>query len=267
MSNRFLLCKPDYFAIEYEINPWMDRKNNIDTDASMDQWQTFHDGLAEFADIELIDPKPGLPDMVFTANAGLTLRNSKIFALSRFVHKERCFEEDEFRDWFQKKRYKIFQPKTSFEGAGDALRMGNHMIIGHGFRSHEKSAMFVNRLGLMNEPEKFGFVAVRLTDPRFYHLDTCYCPLKDRDYIIFPDAFEEVGLARLRKYGNEITVSEEEAKNFACNAVCVGEHVFLPTGCPDTLEKLEGLGYTPHEYEMSEFIKSGGACKCLTLRL
>ena len=265
---KYLLCKPEYFAIEYEINPWMNRQNNVDANLAMEQWQTFHDGLAEHADIELIEPKSGLPDMVFTANAGLTFRDAKIFCLSKFAYKERMWEQDYFLSWFEKKKYKTFQAKIPFEGAGDALRVGNHMIIAHGFRSHVKVAQFINRIGIMADPDKFGFSSVQLIDPRFYHLDTCFCPLQDRDYIVFPGAFLPEGIARIRKYGlSEVEVSEEEAVKFACNAVCVDRHVFLPSGCPDTVEKLKAIGYTPHEYEMSEFIKSGGACKCLTLKL
>jgi len=267
MSDRFLMCKPEHYGIEYEINPWMHKENVVDPKLALQQWQTFYDELKSVAEVELIQQKPGLPDMVFTANAGLTFKSFKVFALSKFAHDERMPEEEHFKQWFADRGYKVFQPKTMFEGAGDALRIGNQMMIGHGFRSQEESGPFIHRLGLMNEPETFGYSMIQLVDPRFYHLDTCYCPLKNHDFIFYPDAFTPESADQLREHGGtEIAVIEEEAERFACNAVLAGDHVFLPSGCPNTVEKLTELGYTPHEMEMSEFLKSGGACKCLTLR-
>jgi len=62
-------------------------------------------------------------------------------------------------------------------------------------------------------------------------------------------------------------VPENEAKHFACNAVVLGKHVIMPANCPETKNHLEHKGFTVFECDMSEFIKAGGACKCLTLLL
>ena len=135
---------------------------------------------------------------------------------------------------------------------------GMRMKCGHGCRSDELAYTRFN-----NDHH-----LVELIDPYFYHLDTCFCPLQNGDYLIWPGAFDENGLKNIRYIGNnEISVIESEAKQFACNAVVIGKDVILPSGCTDTIQKLHQAGYITHEIEMSEFIKSGGACKCLTLKI
>ena len=268
----FLMCKPDFYCVSYEINPWMDVQNNADKDKAIQQWTSLESKIKELGGtVHLIDPQPGLPDMVFTANAGLFFGNNIL--ISRFKHKERQGEEIFFNAWFagftQPITGIIYPEKDTqdqpFEGAGDALyfnsRGQNSLIVGQGFRSSLKAythfSKYVEDLAV-----------VTLVDPYFYHLDTCFCPLNDGQYLIYPHAFDGHSLRQIRSRGTyEISVPEEEAKLFACNAVLIHNNVILPKGCPKTMSMLQDNGYTPHELEMSEFIKSGGACKCLTLRL
>lgn len=260
----FLLCKPDFYGIDYQINPWMNVENNADKQKAIRQWNSLESKIRELGGtVHLIDPKPGLPDMVFTANAGLFFDNFVMVA--RFKHKERKGEEIYFREWFAA-RYGIMHPEKHiqnkpFEGAGDALYFGDSLVVGHGFRSE------LDAYDGFYEHVK-DLLIMRLVDPYFYHLDTCFCPLNDGEYLIYPNAFDAYSLRLIRPKGTfEISVPEEEAKLFACNAVLLGKNVILPKGCPKTMDKLEQRGYIPHELDMSEYIKSGGACKCLTLRL
>ena len=64
-----------------------------------------------------------------------------------------------------------------------------------------------------------------------------------------------------------IEVRTEEAARFACNAVVLGRHVVLNTGCPQLESDLRARGYSLYSTELDEFIKAGGSAKCLTLRL
>jgi N-dimethylarginine dimethylaminohydrolase len=62
-----------------------------------------------------------------------------------------------------------------------------------------------------------------------------------------------------------IDVSPEEAMHFSCNAVVIERDIVLPQGAPQLVAALQRRGYRCHELPMSEFIKAGGACKCLTM--
>jgi N-dimethylarginine dimethylaminohydrolase len=255
----FLLCRPDFYGIDYSINPWMDVNNKADKNKVVEQWNSLESKIKELGGtVQLVKPVEGLPDMVFTANAALILKDGKVI-VSTFFHKERQKETEYFDEWFLDNGHVIYHNILPFEGAGDALYIGDMLIGGYGFRSD---------LAVYSIPCFSPVTVVKLVNPYFYHLDTCFCPLDDLDYMIYPGAFDDAGLQSIRSLGgNEISVPEDEAKLFACNAVQINKNIILPAGCPETMKLLQEKGYQPHPLEMSEFIKSGGACKCLTLKL
>jgi N-dimethylarginine dimethylaminohydrolase len=81
-----LLCPPDYYGIEYEINPWMSRARGAEAALAQKQWKELHATLLKLnCNIHLVAPQPNLPDMVFTDNAGLTV--GRRFIPSNFRHK------------------------------------------------------------------------------------------------------------------------------------------------------------------------------------
>src|SRR5262249_40485039 len=149
-----------------------------------------------------------------------------------------------------------------FEGAGDALFCGETLFAGYRFRSDVRSHQWVaDRLGVEVLP-------MELVDPRFYHLDTCFCPLSEREAIYYPGALDDYGRSVLRdRIPGLVEVSSEEAVSFSCNAVVVGRSVVLNAGVPKLTGALEAAGYRVHPLTLTEFIKSGGSAKCLTLRL
>ena len=259
----FVLCRPDFYGISYTINPWMSLSNQADRSIAIEQWDTLKDRVREYGGETLFCPsKAGLPDMVFTANAGLVYKDKNMVVLSNFRHDERKGEEQHFLEWFLERGYLIKTVEHSFEGAGDALFLDKTLVGGYGFRSE------VEVYDEIRQALGCPVVAVKLVDSRFYHLDTCFCPLDGMDYLIFPGAFDDTGLATIRALGgNEIVVPEAEAVRFGCNAVCIGRTVIMPTGCDETMQKLEQGGYRPVPVDMGQFIKAGGACKCLTLAL
>jgi N-dimethylarginine dimethylaminohydrolase len=262
-SPRLLLCPPDHFGIEYEINAWMHRERGADRVAARAQWQNLCAALLECgAQIELVAPQPGLPDMVFTANAGLVIGGRVI--LSSFRHPQRRGEAAHFAHWFEQNGWEIIRLPEDlfFEGEGDALWCGDVLFCGYRFRSdiraHERVAELLHQL----------VVSVELVDDRFYHLDTCFCPLPDGNAVWFPEAFDEYAQRAIRAHVRELVpVTREEALRFACNALVLGREVILPAGCPALEKVLRARGYRTHAVEVGEFLKSGGACKCLALRL
>ena len=113
-------------------------------------------------------------------------------------------------------------------------------------------------------------IPLELVDPRFYHLDTCFCPLSGGELLYFPSAFDQYGqrvIAERIAPERRLVVPEVEALMFACNAVCLGKHVVLPSACAETMRLLESRGYLSHPLPLDEFMKSGGSAKCLTLAL
>jgi N-dimethylarginine dimethylaminohydrolase len=260
---RILMCPPDYFGIEYEINPWMNVRVGSDTERSRRQWNALH-GTLQALDVvvDRIDPVPGLPDLVFTANAGVVYRN--LFISSRFRFGVRQGEAAYFEDWARRRGFEVVNlPEGwNFEGAGDALFCGETLFAGYRFRSDVRSHQWVGeRLGVEVLP-------MELVDPRFYHLDTCFCPLAPDWALYYPGAFDDYGRSVLRdRIPHLIEVVAEEAASFSCNAVVVGRTVVLNEGAPKLAATLKDAGYAVGPLGFSEFIKSGGSAKCLTLRI
>ncbi|MEM7612070.1 MAG: arginine deiminase-related protein [Pseudomonadota bacterium] len=265
--DRILMCAPDYFTVDQAINPWMaGNEGQLDRALAERQWNTLVDAISEFADVVTIEPQPGLPDMVFTANAGVVYGDKAI--ASHFMPHERRPEEAHFKNWFRDNGFKLLDldEKLGFEGAGDCLidRGGPWLWTGFGFRTEiEAHPVIGDYLGRE-------LVSIRLTDARFYHIDTCFCPLTDGFLMYHPPAFDyESRLAiesRVPPH-KRIVVDTEDAGNFACNAVNVGHEVFVHTASSPLKARLMLAGFRVHEIELSEFLKSGGSAKCLTLKL
>jgi N-dimethylarginine dimethylaminohydrolase len=257
------MCPPDYFGIEYEINPWMNVQISSSPERSREQWQSLYRALGELAvAIDLLEPVPGLPDLVFTANAGLVFEN--LFLPARFRFGVRQQESPHFERWARSRGFTIvpLPDAMNFEGAGDALFCGDTLFAGYRFRSDVRGHQWVGeRLGVPVLP-------LELVDPRFYHLDTCFCPLAPDLAIYYPGAFDEYGRSVLKeRISNLVEVSAEEAISLSCNAVVVGRTVILNQGAPKLAAALGELGFAVRPLEFSEFIKSGGSAKCLTLRI
>ncbi|MDH4285005.1 MAG: arginine deiminase-related protein, partial [Gallionellaceae bacterium] len=260
------MCEPKYFDVYYVINPWMaGNEGKVDRKLAEKQWQNLHDILSRKATIKLIEPVTGLPDMVFTANGGLVYRNHKAIT-SSFRHLERQAESGYFRKYFEDSGYLVSELGSGihFEGAGDALYDSSGQIwMGYGHRSdieaaHEIASIFQTRV-----------IRLTLVDSKWYHLDTAFCPL-ERGYVIaYKKAFsaESAGNIQNAFGGKAIWVSDEDAHDFACNAVNIGSDVIMHRASDKLKTALEEAGFNIIEANVSEFIKAGGACKCLTLEL
>lgn len=265
MRQSLLMCSPKYFGVQYIINPWMENQvGKVDKSLVNQQWSEFYFTVQQLTDVKLIDPRPNVPDMVFTANAGLL--RGKMFFPSRFRHSERRLEEPYFRSWFQANGYKILDMPEDirFEGAGDALFQPGRDLLwaAYGFRSdHKGHAILAEAFGVKT-------ISLRLVDSRFYHLDTCFCPLADGRVMYYPPAFDAESVKRIEaNSANNIIISDEDAGHFACNAVRVNDTIIMNHASDDLRSRLEQAGYTVIAVSVSEFLKAGGANKCLTIAL
>lgn len=261
-NGKWLMCAPRFFGVEYEINPWMSVARKPETSLASGQWRNLHHTLIRLgAWVEYIEPQPGLPDMVFTANGGLTYQNKVV--LPRFKFPERAGEAPFFRQWFYQRGFQLYELKEGgFEGEGDAFVVGENLFGGFGFRSDRTVYEEIRQLfGLKR------IIYCELQDPRFYHLDTCFCPISTSQALCFPDAFSKDSLTAMKGALELIAVPEDEAQCFACNSVVLGKSIVIPSGAPKTIETLKSLGFEVYPVEVGEFLKAGGAVKCLSLSL
>ncbi|MBC1223420.1 TIGR00300 family protein [Nostoc sp. UCD121] len=264
---RFLMCPPDHYDVDYVINPWMEGNiHKSSRDRAVEQWQGLHQILKQHAIVDLVPPQKGWPDLVFTANAGLVLGENVV--LSRFLHKERQGEEPFFKEWFEQNGYTVNElPKDlPFEGAGDALldREGRWLWAGYGFRSELDSHPYLAKW------LDIEVLSLRLIDERFYHLDTCFCPLANGYLLYYPGAFDSYSnrLIEMRVAPEKrIAIAEADAVNFACNTVNVDSIVIMNKASEALKTRLADVGFQVLETPLTEFLKAGGAAKCLTLRV
>ena len=266
-AHLFLMCPPEYFTVAYIINPWMHGNlRRIDNAVAKQQWRSLYDAISDLATVRLVLPQPGSPDMVFTANAGLV--KGRRFLVSRFRYPERQYEEPYFADWFMDRGYEVsLMPRdVPFEGAGDALfdRGDGLLWMAHGHRSISGAREVIReRIGVEVE-------TLRLTDTRFYHLDTCFCPLDGGYLLYYPPAFDEPSRAAIEKRvpaARRIAIGEEDALAFACNAVNIDTTVIVNRATAGFVKALAAKGFEVVQTPLSEFMKAGGSAKCLTLRL
>lgn len=256
----FLMSSPEGFAIRYEINPWMNMKVPVDIDKAKYQWNKLFNIYNDIGiKVDIIDAPSDLPDMVFTANAGLIYK--KKFFPSNFRYQQRKPERKLFMEWFKSRDYEIIDipDKYSFEGAGDAILCDNRLYLGYGFRSHKNVKEFLEK-----SMEDIEIVLLGLANPYFYHLDTCFSPLPSGGFIYYPDAFDDRSRLILRRYGG-FPVTEKFCVNYGCNMIFVDN--ILITGYKDSLtqdlaDKFELNIITT---EVTEFLKAGGGVRCLTL--
>ena len=241
----------------------MNVERKTDHNVAVAQWAALRDILsATGAQISLVQPVEGLPDLVFTANAALIHRRTAV--LSRFRHHQRQGEEKYFEACLTQAGFEVVDTPDdhSFEGAGDALYCGDTLWAG--YRQRSDAAGHQNIADLLGDR----VIPLELVDSTYYHLDTCFCPLRDDLAIYYPGAFDEYGRRVLSETIEElIAVEEQEARRFACNAIVVGKTIVTNTGCDRLHAALSSRGFEPIATPLDEFVKAGGSAKCLTLRL
>jgi N-dimethylarginine dimethylaminohydrolase len=274
---RFLMCAPKHFAVTYSINPWMD-PSAWACDApklatqSRREWDLLRESLVACgAEVELVSPRAGMPDMVFTANAAVIL-DGKVL-LSRFRHPERQLEQPAFAKAFRALQTRgiidvvhELPPDLVLEGAGDCIWDRSRRLFWTGYGQRSDGAA----RGKVAEVFGVEVMPIELVNPRFYHLDTAMCVLSRGEIIYFPNAFSHASRDAFEAHvapQARIAVSDDDARQLAANAVCVDSTLLL-SGCSDRLRaQLQERGYRVVATPLFSFLRSGGAAFCLTLRL
>ncbi|MER7460421.1 dimethylargininase [Micromonospora sp. NPDC126480] len=258
---RYLMCPPTHFDVTYSINPWMEPEKPTDAALAVAQWERLRSLLVGLGHrVDLIDPEPGLPDMVFAAN-GATVVDGRVLA-ARFRHPQRAAEAPAYASWFRDRGYQVHEAAHVNEGEGDYLVTGTRILAGSGFRTAPAAHAEAERV--LGRP----VVGLELVDPRFYHLDTALAVLTDDEIMYYPEAFSGRSRELLAElYPDAVTATEEDALVFGLNAVSDGRHVVLSAQAVGLADRLARRGYVPIGVDLSELLKSGGGAKCCTLEV
>ena len=272
----FLMTDPAHYQVAYAINPWMkpgvwgaDPAAHLG--AATTGWRALKTALeAAGGDVIAIPGAVGQPDMVFPANAAVVLNGKAL--LARFHHPERQGEEAPLAAAFDGLRRQGLLTEVAaiegcfHEGAGDAIwdAPRGHFWVGSGPRSSPEAADQIAAF--------FGRPAVRvpLATERYYHLDTCFCPLSGGEVLYYPPALTGAALNALYEQtrpDQRIEADDEDAEAFCVNAVCLGRTIIMAEPAPRLRARLTERGYRVIGVDLSEFILSGGGAFCMTLRL
>jgi arginine dihydrolase len=267
-GRRILMCPPRHFGVLYEINPWMHSEVTVDADRALAEWERLAATLrAAGAEVVEMEPHAEVPDLVFTANAGVV--NGDQFVPSHFRHPEREPETDIDAAWFAERGWRVdrLPGHVDHEGAGDALPFtpdGGRTVLlsGYSFRSDASAA--TELAALLGCPVR----PVQLVDPRLYHLDLTFCPLDGRRAIVAPLGWDSYGRKVIEALVPEpLVLSDDEALSFCANSVVVDGTVVMPSTPPRVGRQLEAWGFEVAETRVDEFLKAGGGCRCLTLAI
>jgi len=259
---RYLMCRPEHFEVRYAINPWMDPSTPVDRELALQQWQRLvhvYEGLGHT--VELVDPLPGHPDMVFAANGGLVHGGRALGA--RFTFPERAAEAPAFLARLRTLGLDdVVEASATNEGEGDFTVVGERVLAGTGFRTDRAAhAEAARALGVE-------VVSLELVDPRYYHLDTCLAALDDTTIAYYPAAFSDASRALLeQRYPDAVVASQADAEAMGLNCVSDGLHVVVDQAAEGLMGRLSDAGFLPVPVDLSELVKAGGNVKCCTMEL
>ena len=258
---RVLMCRPTHFTVSYRINPWMFPENPTDQRLAEQQWESLYEAYQGLGiDVELIDPLPGLPDMVYAANGGFVLDGIAYGASFRYP--ERQPEGPAYLDHLETLGFSPRPASELNEGEGDFLLVGDVILAASGFRSDEGAHAELATV--------FGrdVVSLRLVNPSFYHLDTALAVLDDSTIAYFPEAFDEASLEELnRRFPDAILATAEDAAVLGLNLFSDGRNVVMAEQAVTLRKDIEARGFQTVGVNLSELLLGGGGVKCCTLEL
>ena len=140
--------------------------------------------------------------------------------------------------------------------------------MGYGFRTSIESHKIIAKVFDVD------YVSCELVNPHFYHLDTCFFPMKER-FMYYRDAFSSKTCDKIMNKVFEkclfsqteldiLNVDKQYAEQFICNSLEIDDNIITPSADG---KDMFGNKHDVHCCDMSEFMKAGGAVRCLTLEL
>ena len=266
-GRRYLMTEPNHFRVDYTINPFMHLDDQPDPLRTRAQWLAIVAAIESAGGtVEVIPQLPEAPDMVYAMNLGLPLvgpDGGRHVVLSHMRYPQRRMETPAAEDWFAARDWTSQRIGRDAVGAhfeaGDAFAFRGELVVGYGPRTEE--------LALKHLATELGITVrgIRITHPGMYHMDLGFCPLDDTHALVCPAAYDDAGAAALLALVPEpLVLTEDEAMTFCANSIVIGRTVVMPA-CPDRVRtQLEAWGFEVVVVEVGEFLKGGGAIRCLT---
>ncbi len=268
-----LMCDPEHFEVKDVKNAFMQGQiDGVDRALARKQWQALQKSFQMGGTpVHVLPPEPDLEDMVFAANqalVGVSEDGVKYVVMGRMRYASRQREVVHYRKWFEQNGYKVLElpepvspdKAVVFEGHGDAIWHPGKQLLWGGYGHRTDSAAYP----ILSDLIGVKVLMLRLVDSRFYHLDTCFCAVSETTVLAHLPAFDRMGVELIKAvFSDVIEVGLEDANNFACNALALGNRVFLERGSKATNEALVKRGFDVVEVDCGEFKKSGGSVFCL----
>lgn len=269
-----LMCPPDYYDVVDVKNPFMEGKiGTVDKSLARSQWEALKAAYeAAGKTVKVIPAGAGLEDMVFCANQvviGLTTKMERVCIPSHMRHPSRRREVPAYEAWFREEGYEIKRLKdktATLEGMGDCRWHPGKRLLwgGHGFRTD--SEVYQEIADIFETP----MILLKLANERFYHLDTCFCPVNQETALIYPPAFDQQSLELILKmFPIVLAVDDQEAtRMLSCNAAVVdSKTAIIQKGAQIATRHMRAIGLEVVEVETSEFLKSGGSVYCMSMAI
>jgi N-dimethylarginine dimethylaminohydrolase len=265
-GKRYLMVVPDHFRVDYEINPFMHLGDQPDPAAAREQWVAIGAAVvAAGGEVEVLAQRPDAPDMVYAMNLGLALEGAAgpEVVLSHMRFPQRRMEADTAEQWFAQQAALVRRIGSHGVGAhfeaGDAFAWRGDLVVGYGPRTDR---LALKHLAMELDVRVHGLHTVH---PGMYHLDLAFCPLDSERAMVCPSALDENSASRLLDLvPDPLVLSEAEALTFCANSIVIGRTIVMPA-CPDRVRtRLEAWGFEIVIVEVTEFVKGGGAIRCLT---
>lgn len=263
MYNRTLLmCRPNFFRIAYQINPYMDTSLQPDPRKLTEEYKQIVAAHIEAGrTVRFMDPDPDQPDMTYTANQAL-IRGKK--AVLGNLPPERAGETKFLRPWLEAAGFEVLDCPFRFSGQGDAVPTGTGAVLkGREWRSDPRSDDFIR------EALGYEIIPVHTISDAWYDDDLVFGVIRPGLIAVAWDVLDEPSkqVLRARDDLEFIDVSLEEAKHFVCNLVSDGQTVVMPEGGPMLAAELESRGFTVIQRSIEQLKLGGGAIRCTTLAL
>jgi N-dimethylarginine dimethylaminohydrolase len=263
----YLMCPPEHYTVEYAINPWMDTATPVDTEFALKQWQGLRETLIGLGHaVEVLEPRAGLPDMVYAANGAFSV-DGVVYG-ARFRYHQRGAEATEHRAFYEAdpSTWRFVPPTAINEGEGDFAYLpgtsGGLVLAGYGFRT--ELAAHAEAQEVLHRP----VTSLRLVDDRFYHLDVALGVLDDERIAYYPGAFSPASQHVLGAlFPDALIADESDALAFGLNLVSDGRHVLVSAEAEAFAVRIADAGYEPVPIELSELKKGGGSVKCCVAEL
>ena len=288
--NRVCIKPSTFFVFPKQLgqNPYI----QLDTDKEKVQKKAFeqHDKLEEAFSyskissftIDYDETTRVLSDIVFTANCGLCLPRlprlpQSLVILPYMKYAQRKKELPYLKIIFKKMNLTMVKfpgdKSCPFEGQAEIKWFcgGTKAIAGYGFRSTKKTFLVLDELlkkiyhshGL-ESPE---ILALPLESDHYYHLDVAMLEFDDTKCVFHKRAFSPDSVKKIQSFlGKENVHILDTADSFCLNAVVDGPNLIthkLSDSLKKELEKITGKHIK--QVDTSEFEKSGGSVRCMTL--